>query len=535
MVNIFYNSVDAFNPQVTPFVGIDYVQLYNNESWAKQEVITLEGQLTGCTYALIVAAQSDLLSKFSKCYQSFIIKQNGSTIFSRPVVEIDSISFPLQNWLGILPYTITLKNYPEEYFSGVYGILNPSDNWDYIEQQNEVLEATHTISCQGLNTSAGTNNALNNAQSWAISRTGVSSWATPFLIQNVNPTYFFLVNENETINRFGGTYSLTQKYSSDLTRAGYGVVRYSTSYESGKDNNLITVGLQGEVRGSALEIDSLRQTLNTFSPYYVAVNGYKDIFNRTDLNPTPVNYNIEEQPYQGVITFNYQYNNDNNDNVFFDYDVTINSGDGPVQVSLAGTILAKQGDIASRISKVNAYVSGLSFYNTVLPFYNGLNQLAPLNPNPITYSYEVNNFDAVATVRAVYDNTTQINGFNKLNYSLEFRPSIPRLDVKPILNGQGALSLVDLNYQTRAAFSTNGDAVFISQGEGNITLLKNQAQLYYTQYAGTENAAVDQDQFTANDTGYLNMNFGFSWSFDSDVKLVPGGQDFKTINSFSVI
>ncbi len=514
-VDIFYNGLDIFTPQTTPLVGFSYNELYFNEQWCKEETITLEGQLTGCTFDLINEAQQILVTGLAANYKSFEIKQNNSSVFSRPCVQVESISFPSQPWLGVMPYTITIKNYPSDFFTGTYGIINPSDTWSYVEQQNEVLEATHTVSCVGFNTTVGSNNALDNAKAFVAARLGTSSWIPPQFIPNFTNANFFLRSEEENIDRFNGTYSVTQKYLNDLTRVGYGTIRYQTVLEQGAQNNLIQVTVNGEVVGLTDDISNIRNTFNSFSPIGVASQAADIIFQNTKLNATPVTFAVNEDLFNGKINFSYQFNDDNADNIIFDFTVTMSQAYGSRNIiSLNGQISARKGDVQARSDAVKDFLGTLdadSLFIKVLPFFVGQN-LGTLNPYPITQSYSLNPNDGTASVNIEFDDSTVYPGLNRFDGSISVTAPVTQLDIQPILDGAGALSVIDLGYSTRGEISVQGQGQ--SDGEGDEAIKNTGMTLFNQAGVGGSDISLDQNVINELDSDAKNVSCNFRWSFN---------------------
>ncbi len=518
-VNIFYNGTDAFSPQPTPFMGLDYSELYFNEQWAKEETITLEGQLTGCTFALLNTAQQNLLTGFASSYKSFDVKQDGTGIFTRPCVQVESISFAQSPWLGVLPYTIKIKNYPQNYFTGTYGVINPSDNWSYVEQQNEVMEATHTVSCLGINTTTSNNNALDNAKTWAAGRLGTSSYILPTFIpgNDASTTNFFMVSEEEKINRFDGSYSITQKYSNDLTRVGYGTIRYQTVSNQGQQNNLIEVSVNGEVQGAPLDIGNVRTTFASFSPLGVAAQAVQIALGNGKLNPTPIDFSIEEDEFNGKITFSYKYNDDNNNDVYFDYTVTMSQVFGSRNiVSLDGTIAAQKGDLQTRLGKVQGFFNALNptvLFGYVLPFFKGTN-IGSLNPYPISQTYSLDNNKATASVRIQFDDSPVYLGVNRADVTSSVSYPVTQYDVKQILDGQGALSIVDIGLSSLGEINISVKAQTDGDGGENVKNIARQA--FGELSVGGNPIAIDVNETTSDDVDGKNIEGKYKWVYNGN-------------------
>ncbi len=500
-------------------MGLDYSELYFNEQWAKEETITLEGQLTGCTFELLNDAQQALLTGFASSYKSFEVQQNGTGIFSRPCVQIESISFAQSPWLGVLPYSIKIKNYPQNYFTGTYGVLNPSDVWSYVEAENEVMEATHTVSCLGINTTVGNNNALDNAKNWAIGRLGLSSYIVPAFIpgNDATTTNFFMVSQDEKINRFDGTYSITQKYSNDLTRVGYGTLRYQTVSNQGQQNNLIEVSVNGEVQGVPLNIVPQRTVFNSFSPLGVASQAVQIALGNGKLNPTPVDFSIEEDYFNGKITFAYKYNDDNFNDTYFDYSVTMSQGIGSRNIlSLEGTIAAQKGDLQTRLAKVQGFLAGLTpntlLYSYAIPFFQG-NALGSINPYPISQSYSIDDNKATASVKIQFDDSPVYAGINRGEITSSISYPAPQYDIKQILDGNGALSIVDVGINTLGEINIAVKA----QTDGGAAGVVNAGQEALGKLSvGGNPMAIEQNEVVLDDALGKNAEGNFRWVYNGE-------------------
>ena len=432
-------------------------------------------------------------------------------------MEIESISFPQDRYVGVLPYQINLKYYPSGLFSGVYGILSPSDTWSFKEQSNEILDITHIISCQPFNTSSGPSNALDNARNWAFGRTGISTTVYPILISGVSPSNFSLLTQQETIDRFNGTYSLTENYTNDLARAGYGTVRYSTTIESG--SNLITVSLNGTAQGNNRNITGIRAVFANLDKTAIAATAYRQAFGMTDLNPTPVTRSFNEDPFTAKIDFSYSFDNSNLPNVLFDYTVGCSVGtNGSITATIQGAIRARGGDLASRLVRCQAYAATIDLYSLVLPFYNNFDasSIAPLNPIPLTNAQTNNQTEGTVQLNATFNNHEKVSPLlDKFEYSLDFAPSLAQVDAKPILNGLGNWSVVNLNFASRATLSIDGTAIINRDvsADAGAAAIRQIAFNLFSKYGNYSNAALEKDIVTVSRTDNRVASFGFTWTF----------------------
>lgn len=519
-VKIIYNQVDAFAPQPTPFIGLDDTLIYANEIWGRAESMTLNGVLTGCTFESIVQAQNTLLSRFNQSYQTLEVwQQEGLTsgkVFEKNLVQVDSVSFPQSRMFGVMPYTINLTCYPSGLFSGTYGVLNPQDSWSFQENENATLSATHTISCQPFNTSSGPSNALTNARNWAFGRTGINSTVYPIMISGVSPENFCLLTQQETIDRFNGAYSITESYTNDLARTGYGVIRYQTTLESG--NNLITVNLQGTAEGCGRNLTGIRYAFDRLDKTAIALKQYQSAFNQTDLNPIPVAQSFTEDPFTTTIDFNYAFDNSNLPSVWFDYTVDLSVGtNGLITASIQGTVRARGGDTASKLVRCKEYAATVNLYNLVLPFYNGFDasSIQPLNPVPVSNGQGSNESDGTVTLNATFNNKENVDDiFSSFEYVINITPSIAQVDAKPVLNGLGDWSVVNLNFGSRAIVSVNGNAIVkreVSAALGPPAVQQKAFELF-SQYGSRSRATLDQNVITVSRTDDRVISFSCVWS-----------------------
>lgn len=519
------SGVDAFYPQPTPFVGIEYTDIYYGERWGQQETLTLQGQLTGCQSGALFSAQRDLLNRFNQSYQTLQIWQTNSgvtgLVFTKPLVQVESITFPQSRMVGVLDYTVTLTCYPSGLFSGAFGILDPQDTWDFKEQQDATLDVTHTISCKAFNTSAANSNALDNARVWAFGRTGVSSTVYPALISGVTPANFCLVTQAENIDRFNGAYSLVETYTNDLARAGYGVIRYAADVQSG--NNVVTVSLNGSAQGCGRNLSGIRTAFSRLDKTAIAADMYRDTFGMMDLNPTPLTQAFTEDPFLTRIDFSYTYDNDNSPDVVFDYSVDLSTAtNGAITATIQGTVRVRGGNLSDKLVRAQAYADTLSLCNLVLPFYApfDVSSIVPLNPVPLTSGRSINQSDGTVGLNATFTNQAKpTNVLDQFAYTLNFLKATEKVDAQPVINGLGTYSLVDLGFANRAALSVNGTAIVnaaYTSAQG-IAAVKEQALALLYQYGHLGAVTLDQNEVTTDRTDDKSLSFTFTWSFDGTV------------------
>ncbi len=539
MIKIIYNGSDPFFSYPVPLASLDNESVYYGEKWAQKDTVTLNGQVTGCSFEKILSGYQQIKNGFSQSYQPLTIWQiDGTTsgkIYQSDAAQILSFNAPTQRFIGILDYSISLDCYPSGFFSGIYGILDPVDEWNLSEESDYRGSIAHTLSCKGLNTSNGDNNALENAKNWILSKRGSRSIVDPLFIENLNTGQLCLVESSENIDRFNGTYSLTDIYSTDLTRTGYGILRYSTSIESG--DSLISVTLNGSVEGCGQSVTGIRQTFSSLDKYGAALLNYQRSFGRVDLNPAPLSYNVEEDPFSSTINFNYLFDNDSSPETYFDYTVSVNSGDN-INASIQGNIISRGGDAKIKLQKSLVFASGIDLYGVTSDFYNEFYprySVAPLNNKPITSGKSIDEFNGIVGLNAEFGNGVVVTGLESFNYSMNFIPRLTKFDSQARIDGMGVYSVIDLGYTNRASLSINGsaaisDAVTDSNG---LTIVKNKLNSLFFRYGRGGQTSLDENNISYSRYDKKIINFSTSWSFDSPFGVIADN-NYNSINSLSL-
>ena len=522
-VKILYNGGDAFYPQPTPYVALDAANIFYNSRWAQQENLTLNGWVTGCTYPAIVSAYNQIVNNFKTNYQDLEIwqTQNGQSgrVFLKQNTEVRSISITDNRWIGGMQYAIALSCYPSGYFSGYFGVLEPVETWAFDEQQDATMQIAHTLSCRPFNTSKFGSNALDNARIWAFARTGLANSILPIFISGVSPSNYFITTQSETIDRFNGNYSIVENYTNDLARSGYGVVRYSANVASG--NSLITVSLNGVVQGTNQDINSVRSTFANLDIPAIAVKTYGDIFNQQNLNVIPLRKSFNEDAFNTRLAFDYTFDNDTSPPVYFDYDVSLSVGtNGRIATDIRGIIRVKGGTLSEKLAAAQTYASSLSLYNLCIPFYStfDVSSIVQLNSVPLSYNKVVNVTNGTVEMSARYDNRQRYNAaLDEFDPVISITPATVKVDSKPILNGNGSYSVVNLGYANRPVVSIRGTARAneLYPYATAAAAVKMEAFQMLSQYTSMANPILEQSQINRDRTDERLINFNFIWSLNA--------------------
>ena len=529
VTTIKYDFKDCFAPYPTPLVAVSTENIFYGEKWGQRDILTINGKITGCTLAAIYSGYSLIKENFAKSYQTFSIEQGSSTIYSAQVAELQSFNISKKSWVGEVDYEMSLDCYQSNYFSGAYGILEPVKQWSITKNQDYRGLITHEISCRGFNTSNSINNALDNAKSWVIQNRASNSFIQPIFIGNISTGKLYLMESAESIDRFNGTYSITDTYQTDLTRTGFGILRYTTSLESGA--NAISSTVNGEVEFYNQDITGARQIFNSLDKYGTALLVYEKVFKKKDLNPYYLTSNVTEDIPNSNIKFAYKYDNSNLPPVYFDYSVTLTSGES-ISASIQGNVVSRSGDINTRTRTAIDFSTGINLYQLAADQYRDYYSdyaKYPLSFYNTSLSKSIDEFNGTVSLSAEFNNNLYISGLKKIEKTVSFLPQLRKFDSQPIITGLGTYSVIDLGYSNRAELSINGSATIddgVTAAEG-LGILKKEINRSFKQFGSTEEAALERNNFSFSRYDDKLVNFDVSWSFASKHEVIKDAEYSK--------
>jgi hypothetical protein len=268
---------------------------------------------------------------------------------------VGDIQFGDGLWVSKADYTITLQ---APYISGFNGSSGEDDELfqlygAYLESAQEnwnvdygdgllyntsgiinTFNVTHGVSAVGkriFDTSTNSGNLLDNYEPWMWARDYVNSKLISGFSQafedilfssgtlNVSGLHYYGYNHTRSVatDVLGGSYSVTENWLA--APVGFAIEDFTVTYQTGIDDGLIQVGIEGSVVG----LES-----RTFDPEQIVISkyGYASSYFDTDVQPnlmtriesilgsglvnaTPISINIGHNRMTGVITYNYSYDN----------------------------------------------------------------------------------------------------------------------------------------------------------------------------------------------------------------------------------
>lgn len=520
MSRILYNNVDPFTGLApTPLFSRTASMIRYGSRWGQRHDIVLQGKLTGkcITYEDFVARQQQLLSGFSKDFQTLEIHDETGVVESFPLVRINSIDFEDSTYsVGYVPFAISLEAYPENYFSGAFGVLEPREEVKFQEDDDGSIMVSHTTSAIGFCTSStNTNDALQNARDWVAARTGWNSQILPNFIQGVN-NGLCLQTIGENYDRLNARYEVTETYRGDqFGNASQGLLRYSTDFSSGIERGVAEIEVKGELQGCRYQdLSSLRSRYASFNAFNEAMNQFQRITNRTDLNSLPISKGVSEDVNNRLISFNYVYNDDMRPRVGIAYsiDFSYDFEADIITASIAATVSSKAAYSSTKWQEVLDVANAVNLYSLIVPAYNTyVSQVAPhlggvpLRPMPQSQSFSQNEYASTVTLSASYTNAPLAPaGLDEFNASISIEPAIRKYAAAPILDGMGSYYIFDLGFKSRGAISINAQGLGsdASSPLQTLAILKTQVQNIAADHLSGPRMIIDSQSYQTGNASF---------------------------------
>jgi hypothetical protein len=210
----------------------------------------------------------------------------------------------------------------------------------------------------------------------------------------INSGEFILLEQKESINRIDSTYSIQEIYTKDLhsDHANYGILRYTTEYNSGAEQDVVNFSIKGQYSDSAIngDFEELKSGFNSdIKPnLFSKLSGNIDSFYSGYINPIPISYSVNENSGSHSIDFQFEYDNLNLPNPYISYTSNISRDEISqiISVNLNADIIVRGGSLASRYATAQStYSSAVNALNDIASYlysgfieFNGYNFSYPL-------------------------------------------------------------------------------------------------------------------------------------------------------------
>tara|TARA_B100000287_G_scaffold100163_1_gene92266 strand:- start:9304 stop:10911 length:1608 start_codon:yes stop_codon:yes gene_type:complete len=310
-------------PSPPPLVGESSDMVYvAGEVDNFANTVEIVGTLTGENLSGLHLQKMDMITGLLPEFQTLSITNDAETKEFTQARPVD-LSFSSSDLTTVLPYAVSFACYSSGTFSKFFGVEDPTDNWEFVEQNGKITEATHRVSAKGVKIDA--NSPLVNARHFVTGRmTGFSNLS---LFQTGrNNVYAFLTSRTEDINKVSNSYELVEQYSystSENPISNSGVVTTNTSIGYTKEGGL-NVRVNGSIFGSmdANITGGLLNTGNftTSQAKEVAVNAVvsslsdyeSGLYSFADRGPTSYDYSLNTG--ENRMDFSFVFADPDNDN-----------------------------------------------------------------------------------------------------------------------------------------------------------------------------------------------------------------------------
>lgn len=489
--------------------------LYDHSSVDMQ----LVGFLTGSDISSLSLQKQQMISGLLNEYGDLVVQISGDTKTYEKTLPV-SLDFQDSDMTTILPYSASFKTFTGESFSNFFGVSSPKNEWSFQEQENQIVQATHTISAQG--EKVNDQDALQNAIDFVTGQTGFYNVAPILTGSNA-----FLKSRNENINRKTANYSITEVYhfdGSDRQETASGIVTYETTVNYNKDGGL-NAGINGSIYGS---FDGEQVHTGLFTPQDATNALIQDVaasmssydsgaFSFIRNQPNTYSYNINTG--SNTIDFSFSYidldNIDQIGNIGHKYKSSVQA-----DKDQANFIVSAEGELffnginsvvntglyedSARFQEIDAVYSGIDPYNVAyqgwLDFqlgdmdFTGLNVY--LNSTVKSRSVQKDPVNNRITYSAQFDTSIDLNtGLNNLVVSITDKIPLQLSNVVPTIGGFASQLVSE---RTLGEYSISATA---DEQSGRLQDLKNVISEYIS---------GDFDQSDSHSIGVNNISYNIS-------------------------
>jgi len=515
-------------PEPKPFVGIsDEVFSYSGIADHSLQKISIVGAFTGANIGTLYTQKNLLISGFSNEYQTLTV---GSTGYN--YIKALSIDFPASKQEKFLPYSVELQTYSDSTFSKFFGVTEPKNTWEFAEQENRIVRATHDVSAKGVKTSA--TDPLTVARNFVDAAIAPGLEDLSFSFSGISG---FLVSKNESVNRVNNFYGVQEEYlfstsNEKITNSGIVVANTQIVYSKGEG---LKVKVQGSIQGGLTGVNShAAVTTGMFTcdnARQVAANALertKEVYESGVYGCVfrdPVSYNYNHDVEANKLGFNFEFGDPSDlrlGNILNNYTVSLdgNKDSSTISANINGSFKYDgcfdffSGEVIeieqqSRFQQVEAAFSGFAPYSVVLDHYKNFVDLDiydcsgiyNLSPQVVNSNVTKNPFNSEINYSYVFDSNIDFTSgaLKNSRFSINYNLPIAKTGIKETING----------FATQKTHNRSLGEISLSASADNISGA-NKANVTQLRYFGTgliaPNMELIEDNYqTSPETISINL------------------------------
>lgn len=514
-ITIKYNNFNPFGAR-PPLISREEDYVYTPGGVGHRvDTFILEGKLsrTDCSdgFNSIFSLTKSLILAFAENFKKFEILENSQTIFSYNYAIVESISFDENKYINLVPYTIRLRCLRDK-FADIYGIVDPSDNYEFSEEEGCIIQVTRTISCRGI---VNSNDAITNAKNFISSKQAYLPEFTPSY-GVVSP---ILVDQQESRNNNTAQVSLTQVFRYDKSNlSGNSSFIQTRIIEQKIDNGVFTVNISGEVQAG---INSDMSAIRTFMSSVRNSSDVSALAEYLSYNPSgiflsqPVEATISENQDTKTISYSFTYSDEAASDPYILDTTTISRSNGKDCISCEIIIKSLIGCPATRYSKTKSYLDSFdvdSYVNVRWVLYGYSSKLSTV-PQSKSISVNSQTGEIVLSISYCSDTREDCGCLESFDYELEFTEPIPQFSEAASYQGAGCYSIQNLKYNNRAKFEISGSCKpsKCCSVEAAMSQVKTRANQLMVEYFPASDIVLDRISMEYSENlGVISFNFGWN-------------------------
>ncbi len=533
-VDVKYNGAKFPDPQPIVAIGDSPALLDGKVDYSALSIDVI-GRITGDGLTKLETEKKYLVTGLSNSFKTLEIG-SGSYEFAQPT----NLVFQDSNLSTVLPYSVTFlvkEDLPNNGDTTLYtGLADLRDSWSFEEQENSIVEATHTVSAKGLKVSSidplyaarhfvtgRINNHLgdtNNAKfvNFSAFLTGQSG---------------FLIARDEEVNRMNSVYSIKDTYRYSLSEedpSPSGVLSTNTRIAWTKDGGLNVI-LDGSLQGGLVAYGHPIVSTGSFTTddakYFAqkAVERSKSDFEEDSYGavlqkPRSFNYDVDTGANRLGFSFDFADPSDpRTSEVKHSFTTTVNAtkDSNVVSVDVAGNLIYEgteklfdnsAPEASARFEAVSGEFDKIDFFGLAVAGYeqftDNIQSYAvdqSINLSPRNFNVTKNPFNSEISYNYVFDNNIDLSTgaldnptftINK-NYSIQVHSAQPTI---------GNSFVVQTGHNTIPSLSLSANAN-VKTGESvtsALTFFSGVIEENIRKYAFNDSGIIVRSDFATGDT-----------------------------------